>query len=243
MIQLNCDYCGRVISGKYFTDYWGKNYCASHLKTLPQCDYCGRFFQRNTNRRNKFYTDGRTICETCQPTAVTQRETGLKLLHEVRDELALIGIKISPFNPDFALISRSKMKQIDRKQGERQGYAVFNRKVSQNDTVQSYRMQVLILEGLPEASFISTAAHELMHIWFFSHNITDITPLLAEGSCNMASYLVLKRQKTPEAGFLIKGLFEDKNKIYGIGFRKIHRLVDKIGITGWLQYAKSHKRI
>ena len=104
-------------------------------------------------------------------------------------------------------------------------------------------MQIYILQGLPEMSFISTCAHELMHLWFYSHNLTDIKPLLLEGSCNMAAYLVLKRQLTPEAEFLIKGLFEDKDKIYGTGFRKVQKLASRLGTAGWLEYLKTHKRV
>ena len=153
------------------------------------------------------------------------------------------GIIISPFKPEFSLISRAKLKQFDPGSSERQGYAVFNRQVDKDGNIITFKMQIFMLEGLPEASFISTCAHELMHIWFYSHNITDTSPALAEGSCNMASYLVLRRQKSLEAEFLIKGLFADKDKIYGGGFRKVQKLADRRGIAGWLKYAKTHKRI
>ncbi|HAK46107.1 MAG TPA: hypothetical protein DCO79_09365 [Spirochaeta sp.] len=241
-MQPKCAYCGKQINGKFYNDYWGNSYCAEHLKSVPQCNYCGRLIGKNITRGGKSYSDGRRICGICLKKAVTDNAQGLRLLTGVRNTLKLDGIEISPFRPEFTLISRSKLKQLDQGSGEKQGFAVFNRQL-ENEVVKSFTMQIFILDGLPEASFISTCAHELMHIWFYSHNITDTSPALAEGSCNMASYLVLRRQKTPEAELLIKGLFEDKNKIYGGGFRKVQRLSDKRGIDGWLNYAKTHKRI
>ena len=242
-MSLKCSYCGKPINGKYFTDYWKQFYCIEHMNRVPHCDYCGRIISRRSSRGGKTYEDGRRICGICLPNAVTDHEKGLKLLTEVRDTLALDGIIIKPFRPEFALISRSKLKQLDRSSGEKQGFAVYNREITGEGKIKSFRMQVFILHGLPATSFISTAAHELMHIWFYSHNITEITPALAEGSCNMASFLVLKRQKTLEAEYLIKNLFESKDKIYGKGFRKVQKYADRHGTAGWLEYAKTHRRI
>ncbi|MBI9107920.1 MAG: protein DA1 [Spirochaetales bacterium] len=241
-MQLKCAYCGKPINGKYFKDYWGSSYCKEHLKTAPQCDYCGRLIGKTLTKGGLTYSDGRRICGICHLTAVTDIERGRKLLQEVHDTLETEGIKISPFKPEFALISRSKLKQLDKGGGERQGFAVFNRQAV-NSKIVSFKMQIFVLHGLPEASFISTCAHELMHIWFYSHNSTDTSPALTEGSCNMASYLVLKRQKTLEAEYLIKGLFDDRSRDYGQGFRKVQKLADRQGIAGWLEYARTHKRI
>jgi len=241
-MQLNCSYCGKQISGKYFIDYWGNSYCAPHLKTVPQCNYCGRLISNKTTKGGRTYSDGRRICGICHKTAVGEHTAGLKHLKKVHDLLEAEGIKIHPFKPEFALISRSKLKQLDNNSGEKQGFATFHRQL-EGSKISSFRMQIFILNGLPEASFISTCAHELMHIWFYSHNITEHSPALREGSCNMASYLILRRQKTLEAEFLIKGLFESKDKIYGAGFRKVQKLADRRGIDGWLEYVRTHTRI
>lgn len=240
---IKCSYCGKLITGKYFTDYRGMSFCAEHLRTVPQCDYCGRLIGRHSSRGGTTYADGRRICGICLTTAVTDNDRGFSLLNEVRNKLMLDGIEIKPFQPQFALINRSKLKELDHSGGEKQGFAVFKRETTREGTILNFKMQIFILNGLPENSFISTAAHELMHIWFYSHNITDITPMLAEGSCNMASYLVLRRQKTPDAEFLIKNMFNSKDKIYGTGFRRVQKLADRRGISGWLEYARTHRRI
>ena len=174
-------------------------------------------------------------------TAVEKPEQGKRLLQLAHDQLEMLGIKISPFKPEFYLIDRSRLKSLAN-DSEKQGFARYQRETI-NGQVKSFTLQIYILKGLPESSFLAACAHELMHIWFYSHNITDTSPALAEGSCNMASYLILRRQKSLEAEFIIKALFADKDKIYGAGFRRVQKLADRQGVAGWLKYAKTHKRI
>ena len=241
-MPLKCVYCGKQITGRYFTDYWGNAYCAAH-SNAPQCHYCGRLIGKESSRGGKSYSDGRNICGVCLQTAVTDQKVGLELLNRVHDLLEMEGIEIKPFKPEFILLDRLKNRKISADTTERQGFAKYDRQVSPSGDVLEFDLQVFIITGLPEASFISTCAHELMHIWFYSRNITDTSPALTEGSCNMASYLVLKRINTPESALIIKNLFESKDRVYGGGFRKVHRLTDRKGIEGWLKYAKTHKRI
>jgi len=240
-MQPLCAFCGKPISGKYIQDYWQNSYCAVHLKSIPQCDYCGRFIGSDSTQGGKMYQDGRKICGLCLKKAVSDPQEGRRVLNKVHGLLEASGIDIQPFNPDFALIKRSKLKELV-KGGEKQGFATYHRQM-RNKKIISFKMEIFILDGLPETHFAAACAHELMHIWFYSRNIIDASPALIEGSCNMAAYLVLIQKKTPEAEYLIKSLFADRSRHYGIGFRKVHKLVHKIGIQGWLQYVVKHKRL
>ena len=240
-MQLTCSYCGKVISGRYFIDNWGNNYCAEHKNTLPRCDYCGRLISEKLTGGGKAYSDGRKICGICIKTAVSKVDSGRKILQEIHDQLEGFGIVIRPFRPEFTLIDRSRLRQLDRTGREKQGYAVFNRKTV-NGKITDFSLQVFILNGLPEVNFRSTCAHELMHIWFYSRGITDASAMMVEGSCNMASYLVLNGIKSPEAALLIRNLSEDKSRIYGKGFQKARSMVERKGIRGWLDHISSHRK-
>ena len=240
-MQPNCAYCEKPISGRYFRDYWGNNYCADHLNTVPRCDYCGRLIAEKLTGGGRAYPDGRRICGICLKSAVRDRDKGKRILREVHDELEGFGIIIRPFKPDFALIDRSRLKQLDSTGREKQGFAVFNRKTV-NGEIREFSLQVYILNGLPETSFRSTCAHELMHIWFYSRGITDASPVMIEGSCNMASYLMLSRMKTPEASYLMQSFSEDKSRIYGKGFQKARNLVDRKGLSGWLEHISKRRK-
>ncbi|MBI9102387.1 MAG: protein DA1 [Spirochaetales bacterium] len=244
-MQLTCAHCGKPINGKYLMDHWGNSYCANHLKMALRCDYCGRFMSKKLTGGGKSYPDGRRICGLCLPAAVTDLSEGKKLLESIKEKLENKGITIHPFKPDFYLISRSKLKELDPGStggnSEKQGFAAFRRRMV-NGQITDFRMEIFILDGLPESSFITACAHELMHIWFYSRNITDCSPSLIEGSCQMAAYLVLSELKTGEAEYRIKELFADRSKVYGGGFKKAHALVSRRGVYGWLKHIETTKR-
>ena len=156
-------------------------------------------------------------------------------------ELERLGIKIHPFKPDFALIDRKDLIRLDTTGREKQGTAVF-KKVLTGGTIESLTLQVYILKDMPLVSYISTCAHELMHIWFYSRGITDASPALIEGSCNLTSFLILKNRKEPEAAYLIQNLFADPHKVYGKGFRKMHKILKNKGLQGWLNYISRNRK-
>jgi hypothetical protein len=88
---------------------------------------------------------------------------------------------------------------------------------------------------MPRVEMIGTLAHELTHVWQFLHGRLRSDRALSEGSCNFASYWVL-RQMAPgeESDFIIESMLRDEDKIYGEGFRRVKRYVEQNGISGWL---------
>ena len=176
----------------------------------------------------------------CHKTAVETPDKGKKILQIVHDELELLGIKISPFKPEFYLIDRSRLKSMAG-QSEKQGFARYQRETV-NGQLKSFKLQIYILKGLPESSFITACAHELMHVWFYSRNITDLSPRLEEGSCNFASYLLLKKKKDPESAYRIRELMEDNSPVYGKGFQRVLKMAEAKGSAYWLAYIQNHKR-
>lgn len=175
----------------------------------------------------------------CHKTAIEDISSGRKILQRVHDELEETGIIISPFKPEFYLIDRSRLKALSGAP-EKQGFARFKRETV-NGRIKSFSLEIYILKGLPESSFVSVCAHELMHIWFYSRNITNLSPRLEEGSCNYAAYLLLKKMKTPEAAYRIHELMEDRSPVYGKGFQKVHKMAGEKGIRFWLQYIQKQK--
>ncbi len=237
---INCSHCSKPITGDFFKDYWGNNYHIKHKKTVPVCNYCGRLISTELTNGGKSYSDGRNICGLCLSTSISDLIKGKKILEMVHDKLAISGIKITPFTPEFYLIDRDKLWNLAGKV-EKQGFARFER-ILINGNINSFKLQIYILKGLPESSFIGAAAHELMHIWFYSYNITDISPKLLEGSCNYASFLLYNCIKNKETAYRIHELIEDRSPVYGRGFKKIYNMVQSKGIEYWLNYIKTHKR-
>lgn len=237
---LLCSHCNKPISGKYFKDYWGNSYHASHLAEGLQCNYCGKLLSKHLTNGGIRYEDGRVICGLCSKNRVDDLTRGKEILFRVHQDLEKEGVKIAPFKPEFYLIDRLRLRQLSK--GEKQGFAIFKR-IEKNGTIVEFTMQIFILKGLPASSFESTAAHELMHIWFYSQGIRDANPKLVEGSCNFASYLILKKRPYPEAAYRIEELMKDPSPIYGKGFKRVHKMVQTKGKAYWLNYIRRHKKL
>lgn len=211
------------------------------MKAAPRCDYCGRLMSEHLTGGGRAYPDGRKICGICLKTAVSDSDRGRRILEEVHDQLEALGIVIRPFQPRFGLIDRSRLGQLDRTGREKQGSAVFNRSTV-NGEIREFSLELYVLNGLPETAFRSACAHELMHIWFYSRGIADASPVMIEGSCNMAAWLMLSRMRTPQASYLMQSFSEDRSRIYGKGFRKARALVDRRGVKGWLEHISKSRR-
>jgi len=233
MSALICSHCQTPISGKYMKDYWGNTYHSAHVGTTPQCRYCGRLVSERLTSGGKTYEDGRIICNICSKEAVNDEATALSLVLKVHDMLANMGITISPFKPKLFLIDRGRLKNLDPNT-ETQGFAKFS-STTKGSKITKMKMEIYILKGLPQSSFLLTAAHELMHIWFYSRGIFKGKPKIIEGSCNYAGYLIMEKSNLIDRSYRIKELFDSRNPIYGGGFRKIHRMVESKGIQGWLK--------
>jgi len=210
------------------------------MNKVPSCNYCGRLISRELTKGGTTYSDGRRICMLCHKSAIEDTVKGNEILQKVHDQLAAIGIDIHPFQPEFFMLDRSRLKALAGS-AEKQGFARFERQTV-NGKIKSFKLQIYLLKGLPESSFITAAAHELMHIWFYSKNITDLSPRLEEGSCNYAAYLILRTMKSPEAAYRIHELMEDKSPVYGKGFQKVYKMVESKGISYWLSYIQSHRK-
>jgi hypothetical protein len=86
------------------------------------------------------------------------------------------------------------------------------------------------------------AAHELTHSYLFLHAFPDLAPLVEEGLCELAEYLWLKRQGTPEAAYRMKVMEGNDDPVYGRGFQAARRGMEQIGVTGMFGYVFRHQR-
>ncbi len=227
-MQPQCSFDNKPITGRYYEDYWGNCICRDHFRKAILCPYCGRFITPATTGGGTTFSDGQAICGICYKKAVTKETEGKRILSGVYEILENYGIRIGPIVPDFYLINRRKLRELDKTGWEKQGTALFKRSI-RNGRIERFEMKVFILQGLPRISFYSACAHELMHIWFYSRGITDASLPLIEGSCNLASYL-------------IHNLFSDMSRIYGKGFQKMYGIYSSEGLTSWLGYIKKRKK-
>ena len=237
-----CAVCGKAIEGKYLKDFWGNSSHVGHLRSNPSCDYCGRIISQRSTGGGSTYEDGRQICALCKEEAVEDKDTGLQILYEARDLLEKSGIVLKPFNPAFSILDRKTLKRYT-KSGEEQGFTHARKKSDGAGRILELKIRVFVLHGLPYFAFLTTAAHELMHAWIHLNGRNDAKKWLKEGSCNMAAYLVLRQKRDLKAEYQIRQMREQKDKVYGKGFRKVHRYVKSRGVKQWLEVLRKRKSL
>ena len=148
----------------------GKNY-AENLRNADQnknnqmcCSYCGtelsgvEFFR---------LPDGRIRCNTCSDTVVKSKEEVEELCKRVVENLdnffgATIDVPVSIEVTDERKLKRKLGVPLDAKDSQSMlilGVAVNKRK----------KYRIILENGAPRISLIATFAHELTHIWQYTH--------------------------------------------------------------------------
>jgi hypothetical protein len=237
-----CAICGKEIEGKYLRDFWGNDYHYGHRNSHPACDYCGRLMSRRSSDGAFSFDDGRKICGLCKADAVEEKETGLRILYEARDLLEKAGIVLRPFNPSFSLLDRNTLKKYS-KSGEEQGFTHAAKKSDGAGNILELKIRVFVLHGLPYEAFLATAAHELMHAWIHLNGRNDAKKWLKEGSCNMAAFLALRQKRSLKAEYQIRQMQEQRDRVYGKGFRKVRRFVQRRGTKSWLRVLRTKRSL
>lgn len=255
-VAPKCSLCGKIIEGKLLRDYWGNLYHPQHSGRETQCEYCRRFISQKATGGGITHADGRRICGLCLKTAIGDEGLGKNLLQDVARRLGRHGITVDLSKCGFYLVDRNRLSRISKQPKNRveetgfTHYQLTVRSTRVNNRLSSVKIDVYILTDLPEMHFISTAAHEIMHVWQYLNAPLENDKALCEGSCNYAAYLVLqehhderKRNDSDRARYLIDSLFKSRNRYYGQGFRHIDRYVEKRGIQRWLSHLKRSTRL
>lgn len=232
-VALRCSLCEAIIQGEYLIDFWGNSYHRSHQNVVQSCNYCSRFISTTTTGGGARYSDGRHICNICRGQAVTSVREAQKLMEEVAGHMRAYGLNIDTDLVRLHMVGLTQMQQWS-------GKAAHNL-TGYTDYVETWRafskdrqVDVYVLYGMPRMDVINTLAHELTHVWQFVHGKLRNDRAFSEGSCNYAAYLVLERYDDREAAYLQNNMLEDRDAVYGDGFRRVKRYAEKKGLREWL---------
>ncbi len=238
-VALRCAVCGGIIEGQYLLDYWGNGYHSQHEGSVVQCDYCQRFIVGPLADGMERLPDGRTLCAKCAPASVTSIKEARDIMADAAKKLGKRGISVEPASIELRLVGLEELRRIaGRSSRDTKGFTDCLVEKYRFGMVKNEDVKVYLLNGMPRAQMAATAAHELMHVWQFRNAKLHQDPALSEGSCNFASYLVLRRIGGQDADYLIDGMLTDPDLVYGGGFRRVKRYVEKHGIPAWLRLLK-----
>jgi len=240
-IALRCDFCGEIIEGEYYTNFWGDHYHAYHEGKVPECDYCGRLIGDLHNKGGVRYPDGRHVCDLCRLTTVDNLTMAQRLLQEAREHLRSYGIVIDQAEISLQLTTRDVIAKHLKTSGTSQTGFVKHHYSTRHGVVTDQSFDIYILTGMPRTYYLSTAAHELMHVWQNLNGPLENDEALCEGSCNYASRLVLESMGGAGAEYVLRNLELNGDPIYGEGYRRVARLVRNRGLDYLLNHLKLNK--
>jgi hypothetical protein len=241
-VVLRCTLCRKRIEGDYFTDYWGGTYHASHRTDSPSCDFCGCFLRTPLAGGAVKYDDGRFLCGSCRASAVTTVKEVQGLAFEVSERLRRTGIDVDVEAVAFQIVGAKKMHRLEPyRQHKRTGLTSYREVVGVPGRTTYEHITVYVLYGMPRVQMIAAIAHELTHVWQLLHGRRIIYLTLSEGSCEYATYLVLKDIPGGKSEYLIHTMTVDDHRYYGEGFRRVKRYVEQNGNARWLTLLKNNE--
>jgi hypothetical protein len=235
-VARKCSICGDVIGGQYLVDYWGNAYHATHRDQAISCDFCDRYITADLHDGGIRFDDGRSLCRICHATSVKKIGRARALMREVATQLERIGMDFREVDLDLHLIGLDKMQKLARNRShDLRGFTDYHEEKNLFGKTRRRKIDIYLLYGMPKVEMIGTLAHELTHVWQFLRGRLQGDAAFSEGSCNFASYWVLK-QMAPgeEANFIIESMLRDQDRVYGEGFRRVKKYVEKNGLSDWL---------
>ena len=224
--------CTKAIKTTYIIDKWENKYHKSHTYKLPNCESCNRIICKRIT--NGGYNIGkiRNVCGLCEPFLVDQRTLVNKYAKEVKRELRNVGFKNLPKNIPITLVnSRKKLKKLSKiRHINLSGYTHYEYETI-NGKITTEDYHIYILSNLHEVEFKSVLAHEFLHVFLFQ-NKYKLSPEYREGFCNLASQLIYENDNSKYADFKIDAMYENPDPVYGLGFKKMNRLLKQ---NGWAE--------
>jgi len=228
--------CNGIIEGEYLLDYWGNGYHTSHKNVVLQCDFCQRFIVGSLIDGITRFPDNRCLCGKCSASSIISMDEARSLMFTVAKMLESFGIKTDPGTIELHLVGIGELKEISSDNShDTKGFTDYLVKKNLFGRIKSETTRMYLLAGMPRIQMTSTLAHELTHVWQFQRGHLDQDEALSEGSCNFASYLILRKIGGIESEFVIDSMLKDPDRIYGAGFRKVKAYAEQEGLPAWIE--------
>ena len=139
----------------------------------------------------------RYICNICKPDVIT-KDTQIKPnLMEVLIIFNSVGIKNIPSKIPITLIdSRDELIRLSgNKSGSIQGYTNYVATTVSGKIIKE-EYHIYVLSNLHRIIFNAVLAHELLHVYLFQNQLTDLDSDVERGFCNLGSNLIYEHYNT-----------------------------------------------
>lgn len=239
-----CVYCQKPLTGKYLIDAWGDTYCSEHQEQYPPCSFCGRLIPpaRQTPGWNAY---GSVRCPTCRSTAIETVEQAQPLFQQCKQWIAQQGFRFNQLPLHLELRERAFLITMlqGRAVNHPLGVTLSSARLQNGYTLGNRVEGVAVLQGMPATLFAGVVLHELGHAWLTVHGITNLPPWAEEGFCQLISHRYYTSLETPEARYRASSLEQERDPIYGDGFRHMRSLSEKLGFHQLVETLRVTRRL
>ena len=215
-----CVICSKPLDDSYLADAWGNPFHARHGEKVL-CPFCGRVMAQSTTGGSVVSSaNGMHICVLCDRRGVVGMGSAQNLLERTRLRL-MDSFPVSRESFSWGLVSKATLDRMlppSQRAGNELGLTVETR--GRQGKSETLKIHVYLLSGLPDWLFEAVSGHELAHVWQHLQGLDDLPLDQAEGSAEVASYLVLRQGGTEEGRIKIAGMEHSEDPVYGEGFRK-----------------------
>ena len=239
-ILPKCDVCNLPVEDKYIKDFWVNYYHEYHTKKMPECDNCNRLISNALTGGGYTVNSQRFICNICKPEVITNKSQISENFREVLVILNSVGINSLPKKIPITLVdSKNELLRLsENRLGNIQGYTSYEESTLAGEVIdQNYH--IYILSNLHRDIFNAVLAHELLHVYLFQNQL-DLKSDIREGFCNLGSNIIYEHYGSRLSQYRIKSMEESVDPDYGIGYRNMKSLLDKIG---WKRLLKKLNRL
>jgi hypothetical protein len=187
--KLRCASCHRQVGTQAFMlEGETRIYCRNCFEDRPRCDTCG------APVGTQYWTrpDGRTLCDRCQSTAVSDTTQAHVLYDQVRQGLTgTLGmslrepcqLKLVNRRQLHELIEKSSLHSLDADSRGR-CFGLF---------IREGRHRAIFVEyGLPQIVLLEVLSHEYAHAWQSENWTSGPPPEVQEGFAEWVSYKLLQ---------------------------------------------------
>ena len=224
-----CVVCLEPIEGHFLSDLWENSSHSEHDGIEPSlCSSCGRIISQMSSKGGHVLGDLRITCSICSKSSVTKTEQVKQLAGKVKKTLAPVGLTI-PNNIPIHLVDKNQLAKIAAEM-HTDGTKGFtsSKTTSRGEKIISIKHKIYILHSLPKIEFMGVLAHEYLHAWLNEKQI-ELSPAETEGFCNLGVMLLNSSTLNPLAQILTLNMEKNPDPVYGDGYRKMKKLLDKLG--------------
>ena len=241
-----CSYCTKPLEGVHLKDSWGNLYHEYHngAKT-PTCFSCNRVISKKTSNGGVRLNDGRTLCSFCNKYAIVQPHQVAPHNRAARARLQKVGISGIPTNVKVQLVDQKQLARLTNGLSYHIKGGMRGLTLSEETLVGKKRTNsthtIYLLQHMATLELEGVLAHELIHVWLFENRI-KLSSAETEGLCNLGNYLTYSENPSPMAKHFLQTLQDDKDPVYGDGYRTMKARLDQLGWPKLLSSIKQRKR-